>query len=107
MLELANLEWVVDAGRPAMRSADNTTGRTAYPRAGTIDASYFSHPGYAKRHALPVAIAGTHGGGFQLKAFTLSTFIKPAAQMGRRPYCLVFGPFPVASVAGSPLPLRG
>ena len=27
-LGLANLDWVIDAGRPALRFADNTTGRT-------------------------------------------------------------------------------
>jgi hypothetical protein len=83
MLELANLEWIVEDDRPALRFADNTTGRASYPRAGNIDLSYFRHASYEKKQLLPVAIAGRHGGGFELKAFTLSTFIKPAAQMGK------------------------
>jgi hypothetical protein len=30
-----------------------------------------------------VAVAGNHGGGFELKAFTLSSWVKPAARMGK------------------------
>ena len=30
----------------------------------------------------PIAIAGFHGGGFDLQAFTISSWIKPAATMG-------------------------
>jgi hypothetical protein len=83
MLELANTEWIIDEGRPALRLADNSTGRKDYPRAGAIDRSYFGHPAYAERQTLPVAISGHHGGGFELKAFTIAAFIKPAAQMGK------------------------
>lgn len=83
MLELANAEWVIDEGRPALRLADNASGRKDYPRAGTIERGYFSHHAYASRQTVPVAIAGLHGGGYELKAFTIAAFIKPAAQMGK------------------------
>jgi hypothetical protein len=82
MLELANLDWVVDAGRPALRFADNSTGRAVYPHGGKIDQGYFNHPAYEKKTTLPVAISGHHGGGFALKAFTLVASFKPAARMG-------------------------
>jgi len=83
MLELANLDWVVDGGRPALRFADNTTGRKAYPRAGVIDRSYLGTPGYRERQTVATAIAGHHGGGFEVKALTVATWIKPAEQMGQ------------------------
>ncbi len=83
MLELANLDWVVDSGRPALRFADRPMGKPAYPRAGVLDRGYFSHPSYKDKTGLPVAVAGTHGGGFELKAFTLAAWIKPAAEMGK------------------------
>lgn len=83
MMELANLDWVVDDGRPALRFADNATGRPTYPRAGNLDLSYFRHPAYEKKTGLPVAIAGRHGGGFELKGLTIASFIKPAKQMGK------------------------
>jgi hypothetical protein len=82
ILELANLDWVVDDGRPALRFADNTTGRKAYPRGGTMSA-YLDHSAYLDKQTVPVAIAGIHGGGFEVKAFTISAFMKPAEQMGK------------------------
>lgn len=83
MLELANLDWVVDAGRPALKFADNNLKKSVFPIAGSLDLAYFRHPAYAGRQALPVAIAGQHGGGFELKAFTLAARVKPAAEMGK------------------------
>lgn len=82
-LELANLDWVTDEGRPALRFADNAAGKAVYPRAGIIDRVYFGTPGYAERHALPVATAGHHGGGIDLNGLTISSWIKPAAEMGK------------------------
>jgi hypothetical protein len=82
-LELANLDWANDDGKPALRFADNVNGAKRYPTAGKLDLNYLRHPGYAKRDTLPVALAGTHGGGFDLPAFSLVTWIKPAAAMGR------------------------
>jgi hypothetical protein len=81
MLELANVDWVVDEGRPALRFADNRGGRAVYPRAGALDRGYFSHPSYKDKQTVPVAVAGAHGGGFDLKAFTLAAWVKPAAEL--------------------------
>ncbi len=82
MLQLANLDWVVDDGRPALKFADNPAGRKEYPRGGTLDTAYLGTPGYKGRDTVPVAIAGYHGGGFEVKAFTLAAAVKPAARMG-------------------------
>jgi hypothetical protein len=48
-----------------------------------LDWNYLGHPAYKERKTVPVAIAGMHGGGFELKAFTLAAWIKPAARMGK------------------------
>ena len=78
VLELANLDWVTDGGKPALRFADNKDGKETYPRAGGLDRGYMSHPGYADKQTVPVANAGHHGGGFELKAFTVAAWVKPA-----------------------------
>jgi hypothetical protein len=80
MLELANADWVVDGGRPALRFADPAPGRHDVPRLGSIERNYLKTISWS---GTPVAIAGHHGGGFDLKAFTLSTSIKPDGQMGK------------------------
>jgi hypothetical protein len=82
-LELANLNWVVDGGRPALRFADNTSNRAVYRQHSNLDLRFFRQPTYQKRRTLPVAIAGLHGGGAEVKAFTVATSFKPAAQMGK------------------------
>lgn len=82
MLQLANLDWTVDEGRPALRFADNASGRREYARMGTLEMAYLRHSGYAGRDTLPVALAGMHGGGFDLKGLTVSSWVKPAARMG-------------------------
>jgi hypothetical protein len=80
-LELANVGWTTDEGRPALRFADNTTGRKEYPRGGVLDRSYLNHPSYQGRDTVPAAIAGHHGGGSTYTAFTLALWVKPAAKM--------------------------
>lgn len=80
-LELANLDWVVDEGRPALKFADKPSRQAVYPRAGTLERSYYSHPGYKDKQLVPVANAGQHGGGFALPAFTIATSVKPAAHL--------------------------
>ena len=82
-LELANLSWVTDDGRPALKFADNTSGKASYPKSGGLDLNYLRHPGYKGRDTLPVALAGHHGGGFEMKGFTLVSWVKPAAEMGK------------------------
>ena len=83
VLELANLNWVTDDGKPALKFADNTSGKATFPKSGGLDLNYLRHPGYKGRDPLPVALAGHHGGGFELKAFTLVSWVKPAAEMGK------------------------
>jgi hypothetical protein len=82
-LDLANLDWVVDSGRPALRFADNTTGRKDYRTDSGLSRNYFSHPSYAGKDTLPIALAGVHGGGSTMKGVTLAAWIKPAPEMGK------------------------
>lgn len=83
LLELANLEWTVDEGRPALRFADNSSGRPDYLRYGKLDRTHFSYPGYQQRQTVAVALAGTHGGpNRDWNALTVAAFVKPAAEMG-------------------------
>jgi hypothetical protein len=80
MLELSNVEWVRDEGRPALRFADGV--RRLCPRAGTLERGYLSHPSYAERREVPVALAGFHGGAIDIHGLTIDSWIKPAARMG-------------------------
>jgi len=85
-LELANIDWLTDDGRPAIRFAENPTTRADYPKLGILD-SNVRHPDYGKNYA-PVkhgafAIGGHHGGGQKLEGLTLAAWIKPAAEMGQ------------------------
>jgi hypothetical protein len=82
-LELGNVTWTRDDGRPALVFADNTQKTKRYPRCGTLHLGYLAHPGYRGRDTLPVALTGHHGGGMPLEAFTLAAWVKPAAQMGK------------------------
>jgi hypothetical protein len=79
LLELANADWTVDEGRPALKFVDPAAGRRDVTRVGAIERNYLRT---IKWSGTPVAIAGFHGGGFDLKAFTVSAWIKPAATMG-------------------------
>jgi hypothetical protein len=80
-LELANLDWTVDEGRPALRFASNAAGRKEYPRAGSLDRGYLGTTGYAERRTVPVALAGFHGGGLEIKGLTIAAWIKPDARL--------------------------
>jgi hypothetical protein len=82
ILELANVSWKRDGGRTALLFADNKDGKKNYPRYGNLHQGYLMHPSYEGRDGLPVALAGRHGGGMQVKAFTLAAWVKPAEQMG-------------------------
>ncbi len=86
VLELANIDWVSDAGRTAIRFAENPVGRADYPSLGILDQN-LRHPAY-RRNYEPVshgafAIGGHHGGGDVLPGLTLAAWIRPAAEMGR------------------------
>jgi hypothetical protein len=79
-LGLANTDWVNDGGHTALHFAENTAGRT---NAGGAAERYLNEPAYTTcKHQSVVALAGHHGGSFDLPAYTLSAYIKPAAQMG-------------------------
>jgi hypothetical protein len=78
-LELANGDWTLDQGRPSLKFVDPAPDRHDVTRMGPIERNYLRN---IKWTGTPVAIAGFHGGGFDLKAFTISSWIKPAAQMG-------------------------
>ena len=82
-LDLANLQWVVDSGKPALRFAENTTGTKSYRLDGTLGRMYFSHPSNADKSSVPVALSGHHGGGETKKGLTLTTWIKPDSEMGK------------------------
>ena len=82
-LDLANLDWVADDGRPALRFADNLTNQKNYRRDSGLGRNYLGHPAYAGKETLPIALTGHHGGGGPIKGLTLATWIKPAAEMGK------------------------
>ena len=82
-LDLANLDWVVDSGRPALRFAENTTNRKDYRRDSGLGRHYLGHPAYVGKDTLPIALTGHHGGGEPVKGVTLAAWIKPAAEMGQ------------------------
>ena len=82
-LDLANLDWIVDSGRPALRFADNTTGRKDYRHDSGLGRHYFAHPAYAGKDTLPLALTGLHGGGGPINGVTLAAWIKPAPEMGQ------------------------
>ncbi|GDY22062.1 hypothetical protein LBMAG56_34090 [Verrucomicrobiota bacterium] len=82
-LDLANLDWVTDSGRPALRFAENTTGRKDYRTDSGLARSYLNHPSYAGKDTLPVALTGHHGGGEPIAGLTLAAWIKPALEMGK------------------------
>ena len=82
-LDLANLDWVQDDGRPALRFADNTTNRKDYRRDSGLSRHYLQSPYWAGKDTLPIALTGHHGGGTPMKGVTLAAWIKPAAEMGK------------------------
>ena len=81
-LDLANLDWVTDEGRPALRFADNATGRKAVRQDSGLNRHYLSHSGYAGKDTLPIALTGHHGGGAPIPGLTLAAWVKPAPAMG-------------------------
>ncbi|MFM8359563.1 MAG: LamG-like jellyroll fold domain-containing protein [Verrucomicrobiota bacterium] len=85
-LELANVDWVVDGGRPALRFAENPVGRADFPKLGILD-QWLRNPRQRLNYA-PVShgaygLGGYHGGGDRLPGLTLAAWIQPAARMGK------------------------
>ena len=81
-LDLANLDFVTDAGRPSLRFANNPTGRKAFRQDSGLNRHYLSHSGYAGKDTLPIALTGHHGGGAPIPGLTLAAWVKPAPAMG-------------------------
>ncbi len=81
-LNLANIDWVSDSGRRAIRFAENTTGRKDY-RLDSGLGQYLGHPSYAGKETLPIALTGHHGGGSVMTGLTFAAWIKPDAEMGK------------------------
>lgn len=82
-LDLANLDFVTDADRPALRFADNPTDRKDYRLDSGLNRSYFSHSSYTGKDTLPLALTGHHGGGAPIPGLTLAAWVKPAVEMGK------------------------
>lgn len=82
-LDLANIDWVTDEGRPAIRFAENTTNRKDYRRDSGLGRIYLGHPAYAGKDTLPLALTGHHGGGDKMQGLTMTAWIKPAVEMGK------------------------
>jgi hypothetical protein len=88
-LELANLDWVTDGGRPALRFADGPPGRADFTPDRYLGTRFFSPAGggydsYKSKTGLPFAVAGTGDGDGAVpgRAVTLVAHVKPAARMG-------------------------
>ncbi|MCA9064961.1 MAG: LamG domain-containing protein, partial [Planctomycetaceae bacterium] len=86
ILELANVDWIEDEGRTAIRFAENPVERRDFPPLGILDQN-LRHPVYRQAYEPfshgAFAIGGHHGGGKSLKGLTLAAWVKPAAEMGR------------------------
>ncbi|MFO0905677.1 MAG: LamG-like jellyroll fold domain-containing protein [Pirellulales bacterium] len=85
-LELANLDWVEDEGRSALRFGENPTTRADFPALGILDQN-LRNPVYGAQY-VPVrhgayGLGGYHGGGERLAGLTLAAWIKPATEMGK------------------------
>ncbi|MFT5105535.1 MAG: hypothetical protein ACI9UA_001156, partial [Pseudoalteromonas tetraodonis] len=78
-LELANLDWVVDEGRPALGFNEPSGGEPKFARDGHLERDYLSRLG---TRSVPVGIGGHHGGGRQIDGLTIAAWVKPAARMG-------------------------
>jgi hypothetical protein len=78
-LELANLDWVVDEGRPALRFTEPPGRDVKFARDGHLERDYLRRP---ETRSVPAGIGGHHGGGSPVDALTIAAWIKPAAQMG-------------------------
>src|SRR5262245_42191957 len=57
-LELGNVTWTRDEGRPALVFADNVEKTKRYPQCGTLHLSYLAHAAYRGRDTLPAPFNG-------------------------------------------------
>ena len=89
VLELANVDWVREGGRRALRFSENPRERADYPPLGLLD-TWLRHPqqrvNYEPHRHGAFGLGGYHGGGRPLRALTLATWIRPAGEMGAGPH---------------------
>jgi hypothetical protein len=94
-LELANVAWTTDEGRPALKFADNPSGRQDYVPQGIFAQNHFKNLETAPRQPDPrrqaLAIAGVGGGQTLLRSWSVSVDVKPAARMDPEADILGFG----------------
>ncbi|MBY0233241.1 MAG: hypothetical protein K2W96_28505, partial [Gemmataceae bacterium] len=77
-LELSSVGW----GERSLVFEDVPGRKPSWPRAGALQ-RYLGHQAYKGHERLPVALSGHHGGGMELKGFTVAAWIKPATRMGK------------------------
>ena len=86
-LELANVDWVEDAGRTAIRFSENPVGRRDYSLLGILDQNLRNPNQRQNYESVCHGAFGLGGGPHQkigpLKGLTLAAWIKPAAEMGK------------------------
>ncbi|HCP12648.1 MAG TPA: hypothetical protein DIT89_09970 [Planctomycetaceae bacterium] len=89
VLELANVDWVQEGGRRAIRFSENPKQRADYPALGLLD-TWLRHPqqrlNYEPHRHGAFGLGGFHGGGRPLRALTLLTWIRPSREMGAGPH---------------------
>jgi len=94
-LELANVAWTTDEGRPALRFADNTSGKQDYVPGGILATHHFRNldaaPKQPDPRRQPLAIAGVGGGQTLRRSWSVSVDVKPAAKMDPEADILGFG----------------
>jgi len=89
-LELANVDWVEDSGRSAIRFSENPLDRDDYPLLGILD-QYLRNPAQRQNYEpFRHGAFGLGGGPYQqvgpLPGLTLAAWIKPALEMGSSTY---------------------
>jgi hypothetical protein len=89
LLELANVDWSSESGRPALRFSENSRERADFPPLGLLD-TWLRNPNlranYEPHRHGAFGLGGFHGGGRPLRALTLAAWIHPAAEMGSGPH---------------------
>jgi hypothetical protein len=94
-LELANVAWTTDDGRPALKFADNPSGRQDYVPQGAFALHHFKGLEASPRTPDPrrqaLAIAGIGGGQTLLKSWSVTVDVKPDAKMEPEADILGFG----------------
>jgi hypothetical protein len=95
LLELANVGWTTDEGRPALKFADNASGKRDYVPGGIFATHHFRNldaaPKQPDPRLQPLAIAGVGGGETLRRSWSVVVDVKPAAKMDPEADILGFG----------------